>query len=66
LPGTMDGRVPVTFPGDTMLLHGGHERLHSSTMRLPTDAGDLIVDSDASVQFRGRGTVYFRDFTEDS
>jgi hypothetical protein len=62
----MDGRVPVTFPVDTMLLHGGHEWLRSRTMRMSTDGGDLIADSDASDQFRGRGTVYFRDFTEDS
>ena len=35
-----------------MLLHGGHERLRSSTMR-SKQWGDLIADSDASVRFRG-------------
>src|SRR5688500_1934100 len=35
-------------------------------MRTPTDGVDVMADSDASVRFRGRGTVYFRDYTEDS
>ena len=55
LPGAMDGRVPVTLPGDTMLLHGGHERLRSSTMRMPADWVDVIADSDASGRIGGGG-----------
>jgi hypothetical protein len=49
----MDGRVPVTHPGNPMLLRCGHERLRSSTMRTPTDGVDLIADSDASVRYWG-------------
>ncbi|MDF3016469.1 MAG: hypothetical protein K0R44_1694, partial [Thermomicrobiales bacterium] len=55
LPGTMEGRVPVTPPGDTMLLHGGHERLRSGTMRAVTDGVDFIGDSDASGRIGGGG-----------
>ena len=55
LPGAMDDRVPVTLPGDTMLLHGSHERLRSCTMRTPTDWADFIADSDASGRIGGGG-----------
>jgi hypothetical protein len=62
LPGAMNGRVPITLPGDTLLLHGGHERLRFSTMRTPTDGVDFIADSDASGWFGGGVRYTFATF----
>ena len=36
-----------------MLLHDGHDRLRSSTMRVPTNWVDVIADSAASGQIGG-------------
>jgi hypothetical protein len=62
LPGAMDGRVPVMHPGDTLLLHGGHERFLSGTLRVPTNWVDLIADDDASGQIGGGVRYTFAAF----
>ena len=62
LPGAMNGRVPITLPGDTLLLQSGHERLRSSTMREPTDGVDFIADSHASGRFGGGVRYTFATF----
>ena len=62
LPGAMNGRVPVTLPGNTMLLHGDHERLRSSTLQAPTDGVDFIADSDALGRIGGAVRYTFATF----
>jgi hypothetical protein len=66
LPSAMDGRVPVTLPGDSMLLDGGHERIRSSTQHTLTNCADLIANCAAAGRTRGGGTIDVRGDTGDA